>query len=106
MAKHTPPAEQQRLVARWRQSDQSQSAFARSMGVHPNTFATWIRRHPAEPTALVPSPGAFIDVTPSPIPEALSVRLGLHGQPAFELRFDTLPPPAWFAAVLREASSC
>lgn len=100
MGKHTPEHEQRRLVARWRTTDLSMAAFARRHGVHPTTFGAWVGRHRLDPEAS-PEPPAFLQVTVPPPPESVSVRVGGHA-----LRFDAPPPAAWFAAVVRELSSC
>ncbi len=114
MAKHTPTAEQKRLVAQWWRTGQSKSVFAQSIGVHPSTFGSWTRRHSSEGAFAPPRPPVFLDVTPGPVstvlpapaPPTLSVRLGAPGVPPCELEFDAMPSPAWFAAVLREVAAC
>ena len=104
MPKPTPVSEQRRLVARWRQTDQSKSAFARSVGVHPNTFWSWTRRHLAEPPNE-DTASSFIEVTPCAATVALTVLVGPPGQRPCEVGFGTLPPADWFASVLREVAS-
>ena len=101
MGKPTPTAEQRRLVALWRGSTLSQSAFARSHDILPGTFASWVARHdrpvPSAPSAFVEiSAGSAEKVTP-----IFVVRLGDHA-----LGFEAPPPPAWFAQVVRELASC
>ena len=105
MSKHTPVAQQRRLVAAWRRSAHSKSAFARSHGVATNTFWRCTQKYPADEVALTPPP-SFMDVTPEPDVEPLRVRLGVSGQLVCELDFDTPPPPSWFAAVLQGVTSC
>ncbi len=105
MPQHTPVAEQQRLVARWRRSQQSMSAFARSVGVAPSTFSRWIHRTTPESTAVTPTP-SFIEVSPVSAPASFSVQLELQGQSALELTFEAPPAPTWFAMVLREVMAC
>jgi len=82
MSQPTPPTERHRLVAQWRASSQSKSAFARSAGIPSSTFWAWTQRdHPAAGTAdqrgSSPAPsgglaqpadalaGGFIELTPS-----------------------------------------
>jgi hypothetical protein len=103
MGKATPTVEQRRLVALWRGSTLSMAAFARSRGVLPATFGSWVARHD-RPLAVPSTPGSFIQVTPAPVAAAATtfvVHVDDH-----ELRFEVLPPPTWFAAVLRALSSC
>lgn len=109
MAKHTPIPEQKRLVAEWRRTEQPTSAFARSAGIHPNTFWSWTKKYPLEEVVLAP-PATFMDVTPAaepaPVLESITVRVGPPGLTSCELDFDKPPPPTWFAAVLREVAAC
>jgi hypothetical protein len=100
LGKATPTPEQRRLVARWRASSLSMAAFARAHRVRPGTFATWVARHPDVSDAPEAAP-AFIQVTPSVAPSGFVVHV--DDRP---LRFDAPPPPAWFAAVLRELDPC
>ena len=103
MGKHTPAAVQRRLVALWRSSDTSMAAFARQHGVHPTTFGAWIAGYrPAlpAPTALPDFVQVAVPVASPPSP-AVSVSVAGHA-----LRFDAPPPAGWFAAVVRELSSC
>jgi transposase-like protein len=104
MAKHTPAAEQLRLVELWRTTDLSMAAFARNHGVHPVTFGAWVARHRSEPLAP-PAPPAFLQVVIPPAtpitPTPLAVAIGGH-----ILRFETPPPPACFAALVRELAPC
>lgn len=103
MGKATPTATQRRLVAVWRGSTLSKAAFAKAHGVHPGTFASWVARH--EEDAAVPSMACtFVRVTTTPAvaPSATFV----VQVDALALRFGAPPPPAWFAAVLRELAPC
>jgi len=118
MSIRIPVSEQRRLVACWRQSELSKTAFARSHQIHPNTFWGWTRRHAAKDRAVPLDLGTFIDVTasvevsppvvvtPSACARSLTVRLCAPGQAPCEVGFETLPPVSWFAAVLREVASC
>ena len=102
MAKHTPVGEQRRLVELWQTSNLSMATFARTHCVLPGTFSLWVSRHGANWLAP-PEPTRFVQV-PTSLPKpttALAVRLAGH-----ELSFDAPPPPAWFAAVLRELTPC
>ena len=109
MRQHTPIREQHRLVKLWRSSGDGQTSFARSHNVHPSTFWTWTRRH----AEIGASQAHFIDVTPAPeaapaptpAPVGMSVRLGAPGAPQCDAWFETPPPAAWFASVLRAAAS-
>lgn len=103
MRKHTPVAQQRRLVAAYRRSGLSQSAFARANGLPLSTFSSWIDRHPPEEAALV---AAFVDVTPAPEPPPFSVEICGASRRSVALTFDAPPPASWFAAVLREVTSC
>jgi len=104
MGKHTPAAEQRRLVDLWRATDTSMASFAGAHGIRPGTFSTWVERHPAQPAT-----GAFLQLavdlgTPRGAdekPRTFGVHVGGHA-----LRFDLPPPPAWFAALLRELAPC
>jgi hypothetical protein len=101
MGKPTPTAEQRRLVALWRGSTLSQSAFARSHDILPGTFASWVARHD-RPVASAPS--AFVEITAGSaekVTQKFVVLLGDHA-----LGFEAPPPPAWFAQVVRELASC
>jgi transposase-like protein len=104
MGKHTPRAEQRRLVDLWHASEGSMAGFARSHGVQPGTFATWVKRHRLDAAhtgflrlALPPE----TDVLALDTVEAVVVQVGDQ-----LLRFERPPPPGWFAAVLRELASC
>lgn len=104
MGKHTPPAEQRRLVDLWRSSDDSMAGFARAHGVLPGTFATWVTRHrnaPATPGFLRLALPRDLDVPADRSQEPLA----LHVE-GVSLRFESPPSPAWFASVLRELASC
>lgn len=103
MGKATPNAEQRRLVALWRASAFSMSAFARSHGVLPGTFASWVARH-GRPLVAAPASCSFIEVTTVPEDELAPMFVVRVDDQA--LGFDAPPPPAWFAAVLRELRSC
>lgn len=110
MAHHTPASEQRRLVAQWRRSGEPRTKFARSIGVHPSTFANWTRRYPSHVPAVESEPAAFIEVPiepePAPVVAPLGMRLSLQGHAPVELAFTTLPPATWFATLLREVSAC
>lgn len=97
MGKHTPEAEQRHLVARWRASTLPMSAFARAHGVQPGTFRSWVVRHEPGPEGPAAS-CSFIQVTTASATDAGFV---VHVDDR-ALRFELPPPPAWFAAVLRE----
>jgi hypothetical protein len=109
MAHRTPISEQRRLVARWRRSQQSISAFALTAGIPESTFWRWTHKFPAEPPStlappvVVPTP-TFVEV--SPAPAMFTVRVQLVERAAVDLTFDDAPAPAWFAAVLREVTAC
>lgn len=103
MGKATPTAAQRRLVALWRESTLSKAAFARAHRVHPGTFCSWVARHDLAPPAL-PAPFAFVEVKTPPAdasPDGFVVHINDQA-----LSFDAPPPPAWFAAVLRELWPC
>jgi hypothetical protein len=93
------PAQRARLVAGWRASDLTQSAFARRRGIHPRTFWGWSHDGlaPAKPRA----------------PRFVSVRVAedtpaVHGAGGLEIvvpggvRIHVAPgaEPTWVAAVL------
>ena len=102
MGKRTPNPEQRRLVAAWRSSSTSKTAFARAHGIQPATFASWVARH--ETSVPRDEPGHFVALSvAAPVETAgpLVVHVGDH-----ELRFPSPPPPAWFAAMLRELAPC
>ncbi len=101
MGKATPPTDQRRLVALWRSSTLSAAAFARAHGVLPVTFYSWVARHDPEPMAPQ-SMASFVQVTTVPVAAPIFV---VHVDER-TLRFDSPPPPAWFAAVLRELAPC
>lgn len=95
MARHRSPDERRRHVDAWRHSQMTQSAYARHIGVDPQTLAKWARDNPLRPPA-------FIEVaTTSYASEVLAVTVA-----GCDLTFVTPPPPEWFAAVLRAASLC
>ena len=106
MSKHTPPGERRRLVELWRASNSSKAVFARAHGVKPVTFASWVGRYGRE-GQVVARPPQFVQVVvaaPSGLgvpPRGFPIGVGAH-----ELRFDTPPPTAWFAALLRELAPC
>jgi len=95
MARHTPITERHRLISQWRQSPHHQpmSAFARSIGVPPSTFARWAREVPEDL-----SPSAFVELTPVEVPEVgsqdFSLRLEGSGQVDVQLLFEAPPPPS------------
>lgn len=103
MGKHTPAAEQRRLVALWRGTDLSIAAFARQHGIQSSTFSAWVARlRPAPPAPSEPPGFVQVGVTAAvPSSPAVAVRVGGH-----VLRFDVPPPAGWFAAVVRELSPC
>ena len=101
MGKATPTAEQRRLVALWRSSTLSMSAFAKAHGVLPGTFGSWVARH-GRPLTAPSTSCSFVQVTGiAASTPTFVVHVDDHA-----LRFDTPPPPAWFAAVLRELAPC
>ena len=103
MGRPTPTAQQRALVALWRDSSLSMSAFARAHGVLPGTFASWVARHARQAEPPPPS-SAFVRVTVAPAEEPAQrfvVRVAEH-----TLGFDAPPPPAWFVTVLRELALC
>jgi hypothetical protein len=100
MGKHTPADKRRQLVARWRDSDLSMSAFACLHRVRPGTFASWVSRARGP---NVSSP-AFVQVSTMPVAVSLPRLLVVVGD--HELRFEAPPPPAWFAAVVRELAPC
>lgn len=103
MGKTIPPAGQRRLVELWRSSSLSAAAFARSRGIQPDTFSAWVAEHQV-PVTVTQRDGLFVEVIPEPAettPTPFVVHLRTHA-----LGFDGPPPPAWFAAVLRELESC
>ena len=102
MGKHTPAAEQQRLVQRWRETDTLMATFAKENGVHPVTFGSWVQRYDLERTQTQTPQFLPVAVAPHELSAGdFTVRLAGH-----TLHFDTPPPPAWFAALLRELPSC
>ncbi len=103
MGKATPTAQQRRLVALWRGSTLTKSAFARSHGVRPGTFGSWVARH--DPAPAVPARSCtFIQVMATPV-AAVSATFVVYVD-EHALRFEAPPPPAWFAAVLQELARC
>jgi len=103
MGKATPTAVQRRLVALWHGSTLSKAAFARAHRVSPGTFGSWVARHHLTP-AVPPVASAFVQVTTTLVdapPTTFVVHVDDHA-----LVFDGPPPPAWFAAVLRELAPC
>jgi hypothetical protein len=103
MGKTTPTAEQRRLVALWRGSTLSKTAFARTHGVLPGTFASWVARHDTTPTAP-PMARSFVEVAAVAVASSRTAFIVYVDDHA--LRFEVPPPPAWFAAVLRELAPC
>ena len=96
MAKHTPFDEQLRWVRAWRDSGESQVAFAHRHELRLPTLRSWIHRHRSDDR-----PGGFLQV------ELASARptFAVHVAGA-ALIFDAPPPPDWFAAVLRGVARC
>lgn len=99
MGRHTPIADQRRLVSIWRASGDAMAPFARSHGIHPTTFRLWVCRCREAPEVAT-SP-AFLEVVPREPESSLVVEVGPHA-----LRFATPPPPDWFAAVVRGLARC
>ena len=98
MGRHTPLSEQQRIVASWQQSDQSPQAFADAHGLRVGTLRSWITRH--APVREEPAESLrFLEVVA--VPEAPLFSVQVAGQ---LLTFEQPPPPAWFAALLRQLS--
>ena len=89
MGRQPPVADPRRLVEHWRISDCSVSAFARARGMHPQTLARWIERHPLGPAVSETTPH-FVELT-SPEEGFVLTVSGL------ELRFTSPPPIEWFA---------
>jgi len=106
MRRHTPIAEQRRLVAQWRGSGQSLTAFAEAAGIAQSTFSKWRRKHGDTTTAIATAPPAFVELAAVVSPRRAHIRLCVEGRLAADLAFDALPAPDWFAAVLREVTSC
>ena len=103
MAQRTPVSEQRRLVALWRQSDQTMACFCKSVGVAESTFWRWTRNH-AEETAVVSTRPSFVEVTV--LPEPVAVQLQVEGRAPVVLTFEGLPDAGWFGAVVREVTAC
>lgn len=103
MGKHTPAAEQRRLVDLWHTSEVSMASFARANGVRPGTFATWVGRHrtPLPPRAFLQL--AVVGAAPEAQAETRELAVRVRD---VTLRFPEPPPPAWFAALLRELGPC
>lgn len=99
MGRHTPVADQRRLVSIWRASGVAMAPFARTHGIHPTTFRQWVCRA-RESTEACATP-AFLEVVAHEPKPPLAVEVGPHA-----LRFETPPPPDWFAAVVRGLSRC
>jgi hypothetical protein len=98
MGKHTPLDEQQALVEAWRQSGQSPLVFAAAHGLRVGSLRSWIARHaPMERGEAV----TFLEVLSVPVqaPALFSVQVA-----GLRLTFEQPPPPAWFAALLRQLS--
>ena len=68
MAQRFTAARMARLVARWRESDESGASFARRHGVRPWTFWYWSRKLSAVRSAH-PVPPAFVPVHVMPAVE-------------------------------------
>lgn len=79
------------------------AAFARDHRLRPGTFASWVRNASLPAPAPSEAP-AFLSVTP-PATRASAEPFSVHVG-AVALRFEGLPSPAWFAAVLRELAPC
>ena len=106
MAPHTPASEQRRLVYQWRASGLTQRAFATSIGVNHNTFASWARRYPAASGDGVPAflelAADTIEVSPPPFVCAVEV----DGRQRWRLTLAAPPAPEWLGAVLRVVTAC
>lgn len=103
MGRHTAVEDRRRLVAIWRASGDAMTAFARSHGVLPSTFRSWVQREVAADLADV-SGTTFLEVVAAPSAEEPGgFMVDVDGR---ELRFHAPPPPAWFAAVLSGLGRC
>ena len=98
MAAHTPLANRQRLVAEWRSSGTSATAFARQHGIVVQTFRRWISEAPAPPPT-------FIEVLPATPVRLTRATLALEID-SHHVTFGELPPPGWLAQVIRGLAAC
>ena len=81
------------------------AGFAKSIGVPQSTFVKWTQKYTAETAVAVAAP-AFIEVTAEPITVPVAVQLQVENARAVRLTFEALPDASWFAAVVREVTSC
>lgn len=104
MRRSTAREEQVRLVEIWRASGGPIGVFARAHGINRETFRGWVAR---ERTRAEREPvRGFLEVVPRAavsVGEDIAVGVTVGG---VDVRFSPAPPPAWFAALLRELAAC
>jgi hypothetical protein len=93
-------AQRARLVAAWRASDSSQSAFARPHRIHPRTFWGWVRETPRVEVAVAARP-AFVPVRVAVDPPAVGAEgLDIRLPRGEQLHVAVGTSPTWVAAVV------
>jgi transposase-like protein len=100
------------MVARWQASGEAAATFARKHGIGRSTFRLWIDRHRLAVSAGAKESPAFLQVVDPTLPTASTTVISEKPEGLFlavdglELRFPSVPSPAWFGAMLREYSRC
>ncbi len=87
MAQRSTMARMARLVARWREGDESGASFARRHGVRPWTFWYWCRKVSAAPSAR-PAPPQFVPVQVAPPIETGLIEVVLAGGERLHIQAD------------------
>jgi hypothetical protein len=97
MARHHTPQERRDHVDAWRRSGHTQAAFAHHLGISPQTLSRWAANERWPLPAFVEVP-MVRKLVVSERPSPLSITVG-----QWQVSFDSLPPPTWFATVLTAA---
>jgi hypothetical protein len=93
-------AEARRVLARWRESGLSASAFARESGLPNPQRLCWWRKRLAEAEAVAVAPLTFIPATVTGTAAVTVVRL--PGDVALEIGDVSAVPTSWIAALAAE----
>lgn len=83
--RHRSPEEITELLTRFKESRLSRAAFARTIGVHPNTISNWMRTGPRQDDGLSLLPVRIVDSSSRPAPVQGGLELQLPRLPGDSL---------------------
>lgn len=101
MSKHTPRGQRLAWVSAWRESGETVRGFTAQRGLHHRTFRSWVAAARADERGTDFLEVQLPAVTAAPLWRSFAVRVD-----GLDFVFDDLPPPDWFAAVLRGVGRC